>query len=429
MKALPRLLLVVLALTALGAGASHAAVPLNSGFTYQGQLNQSGSPVSGTVHFRFSLWDAASGGAQLGASQVVSNVLVTGGIFTVTLNAADEFSATPFDSEARWLQIEVCTDAGCSSTTVLTPRQPLTPSPFAFAAKLSQTVIHHDGGMGVRINPGSVTNTAGMLSGTSVSDLVLGSFLDGGVAHGFISCGYTSNTRKVSIGRASSSDPATKIFEPQLTVVSNTGNVGIGNASPEYPLSFNSNAGDKIGLTAGANHFGLGVQSNLMQIHTANNLSSIGFGYGSSGAFTENMRIEGGGDVGIGTNSPNAKLDVRGDVRMGSTGQYLATGGPENLKIIRGSINGCGTGTIVTGGGFTLTPGCTDNYRTITFTTPFSNIPVVTANATDPGGSPVPARICEILLVTTSLVRIRDYNRTDGNYAGGPIQFIAIGPR
>ena len=43
-----------------------AAEPAGTGFTYQGQLKEAGVPVSGTCDFEFTLWDAWSGGAQVG---------------------------------------------------------------------------------------------------------------------------------------------------------------------------------------------------------------------------------------------------------------------------------------------------------------------------------------------------------------------------
>ena len=61
------------------------AAPLGRSFTYQGELRQSGTPLDGTVHLRFSLWDAAgtgdppTGGTQIGSSQIVPNVSVEDG--------------------------------------------------------------------------------------------------------------------------------------------------------------------------------------------------------------------------------------------------------------------------------------------------------------------------------------------------------------
>ena len=99
------------------------AAPLGRSFTYQGELNQSGSPITGTVHLRFSLWDAAgtgtppTGGTQIGTSQIVNNVAVDAGLFSAEVNAGGEFGANAFGGDARWLQSEVCTDGTCASTT------------------------------------------------------------------------------------------------------------------------------------------------------------------------------------------------------------------------------------------------------------------------------------------------------------------------
>jgi Head domain of trimeric autotransporter adhesin len=76
-----------------------------------------------------------------------------------------------------------------------------------------------------------------------------------------------------------------------LTVLSN-GNIGIGTANPDFPLSFANTPGDKISLTGNAaTSIGFGVQPSLMQLHTNANNADIAFGYGSSTAFTERARI------------------------------------------------------------------------------------------------------------------------------------------
>ncbi len=91
------------------------------------------------------------------------------------------------------------------------------------------------------------------------------------------------------------------------------GNFGIGQQSPTFPLSFGSALGDKISLWSNSsNSYGFGIQGSLLQVHTDISAADIAFGYGSSGALTENMRIKGNGNVGIGTNSPSAKFHVSG---------------------------------------------------------------------------------------------------------------------
>lgn len=113
---------------------------LGTGMTYQGRLSNGGIPVSGTVNLRFSLWDDAGtgnppvGGTQIGAYQLASNVPVINGVFTTTLNGGGEFGGSAFNGLARWLQIEVCNDAACSSSTVLSPRQVLSVVPYALYA-------------------------------------------------------------------------------------------------------------------------------------------------------------------------------------------------------------------------------------------------------------------------------------------------------
>jgi hypothetical protein len=69
-------------------------------------------------------------------------------------------------------------------------------------------------------------------------------------------------------------------------------NVGIGTTTPGFPLNFANTTGDKISLYGNTgSHFGFGIQSSLLQIHTDAAISNIAFGYGSSNNFTERMRI------------------------------------------------------------------------------------------------------------------------------------------
>jgi Chaperone of endosialidase/Galactose oxidase, central domain len=85
--------------------------------------------------------------------------------------------------------------------------------------------------------------------------------------------------------------------------------LGIGNTAAAYPLHFATAVGDKIALYGNPGvHYGLGIQGSLLQIHADVATSDIAFGYGSSSAFTETMRVKGNGNVGIGTSAPNGQL-------------------------------------------------------------------------------------------------------------------------
>ena len=119
--------LTAVILAALGLNAGLGQTPLGTGFTYQGQLKQNGQPYSGSANLVFKLFDAASGGNLLG-TQTLSNVTISGGLFTVLLNANGELGASAFNGSSRWLEVT-------ANGTLLTPRQPLTATPYAeFAA-------------------------------------------------------------------------------------------------------------------------------------------------------------------------------------------------------------------------------------------------------------------------------------------------------
>ena len=106
---------------------SHAQDSLDTAFTYQGQLKLLGEPLNATADFEFKLWDEAETGNQIGAVYPVNNVTVADGLFTVEI----DFGRAALDGAARWLEIAVRSPAGGGAFTTLSPRQKITPAPFA----------------------------------------------------------------------------------------------------------------------------------------------------------------------------------------------------------------------------------------------------------------------------------------------------------
>ncbi|MFO0839540.1 MAG: hypothetical protein U1D55_13570 [Phycisphaerae bacterium] len=133
--------LTALLLVTASAAASLAQAPLGAAFAYQGRLVQSGAPVTGSVDMIFTLWNdpvlavpANQVGGAIAFDGVGANpprVSVTSGLFTVLLNQSGQFGSTAFDGNARWLQIQVRFPAGVGGYTTLSPRQQLTGAPYA----------------------------------------------------------------------------------------------------------------------------------------------------------------------------------------------------------------------------------------------------------------------------------------------------------
>lgn len=148
-------------LLALLAGLFTAAIlPLltfaqGTAFTYQGRLDNAGSPAHGSYDLRFTLYSTSEG---TGAIQSQTNAAtgITNGLFTATL----DFGAGVFTGADRWLEIAVRTN-GAGTFDVLVPRQPLTPAPYAIYTLNAGTAASADfagtAGLANSVVPGAVS--------------------------------------------------------------------------------------------------------------------------------------------------------------------------------------------------------------------------------------------------------------------------------
>ena len=59
--------------------ASGPEAAVGTGFSYQGRIEDGGSPVNGNCDFQFTLWEAGSGGTQVGNVDAQTNVHVSEG--------------------------------------------------------------------------------------------------------------------------------------------------------------------------------------------------------------------------------------------------------------------------------------------------------------------------------------------------------------
>lgn len=106
----------------------------SSVFTYQGKLIDGGAPTNSSYDMRFSLFDAETGGTQLGATFTANSVQASVGIFSVEI----DFGAAPFSGPDRFLEVAI-SPAGQGSFTTLAPRQRLNSAPYSLKSLNAET--------------------------------------------------------------------------------------------------------------------------------------------------------------------------------------------------------------------------------------------------------------------------------------------------
>jgi hypothetical protein len=107
-----------------------AGQPLDSTFTYQGQLRNAGQLVNGPVDVRFTLWDSDVAGSQIGTANSFNNYPLADGRFALGLN----FGAGAFNGDQRWVQVEFRSPAAVGQYLTLNPRDKINATPYALYA-------------------------------------------------------------------------------------------------------------------------------------------------------------------------------------------------------------------------------------------------------------------------------------------------------
>ncbi len=287
-----------------------------------GTLIGNTAPVNRTVEFR--LYTLGSGGTPIWAeSQVVTisagefSVLIGNGTGISGLTGPSAPAATPFrtfaaalnSSGSAALYLGVTVDDGNASTNdvEISPRQQLVAGPFALRAGVAETVA-------------SAAITSGMIGDLQIASgaLQTSAVTTTKVADAAITSTKIADGAILAVDLASAAVTADKIDASTVGLWSVSGanvfraggNVGIQTNTPGFPLSFSDASGDKVSFygQSGA-HYGVGLGSSLLQIHTGRSNEDVAFGYGTSASFSETMRIKGNGNVGIGTSTPGFALN------------------------------------------------------------------------------------------------------------------------
>lgn len=156
----------VTAMMPASSDAAAAAELLDTGITYQGYLEDSGGPITENCDFQFSVYGSLSGTDQIGSTQSHLNEWVENGNFTVQHL---DFGTGVFQGDERYMEIAVSCPTGLASYTTLTPRQPVSPSPYALALPGLWTQ-----------NKSPSPNLIGGYSGNQVGSNVWGATIGGG---------------------------------------------------------------------------------------------------------------------------------------------------------------------------------------------------------------------------------------------------------
>jgi hypothetical protein len=143
-------------------------------------------------------------------------------------------------------------------------------------------------------------------------------------------------------GTGSTVPSALRIFDAtagaERMVITSSGNIGIGTTTPTALLSLGSGvANGKLHLWEHATTpYGLGIQSNEFRLFVG--APTADFRFYDATAGNALMTIKGSGNVGIGTTSPAAKLQVSGQIASTMPSTLTPTGTTQTVDFSTGNV-------------------------------------------------------------------------------------------
>lgn len=294
-----------------------AAATMGTGFTYQGRFMDGGSPAGGTYDFEFKLYDASTGGSQQGSTVYGGDVEVDDGYFTVEL----DFGSSVFGGDARWLQIGVRPGEQTGAHTTLAPRQKVTPGPYSLYSERTAGITASSGKIGIGTSSPSekLHVSGGSARVDSVAVPMIMRETDQSLPVGLWRMVADGGQYRIDRNTAGAGDFSTFaapfVVKSDGSVILDDGAVGISTWTPQHKFHVVSDSNPEVGLFECT---GSAALISLLDSNTTGEgyaVVRIGDNLELRTSDVDRLVIKPNGDIGMGTWTPQVKLDVNGNIR------------------------------------------------------------------------------------------------------------------
>jgi len=349
-----------------------AKLPLHAqgtAFTYQGRLNNNGSLASGSYDVQFMLYGTNVAGIAIAGPVTNLAVAVSNGLFTTTL----DFGTGVFTGMNCWLDLAVRTN-GAVAFTELTPRQALTPTPYAIFANAASNLlgsvaaVQLTGTLPAMQLPGTVVTNletgvtlggAFAGDGSELTNLNASQLTTGTVPTSVLAGFQAPNYAVVAGGQNNTANNTCAVVgggknntaQAGYALVSGGGNNTASNAFAAVGGGFNNSAGGYAAVVPGgynntaSGQYSFAAGQNAQASHPGSFVwaDSQSGGFASTGNDTFNVRAQGGVNFQTGTNG----LLVNGQPLLVNWANYSA--GAVAIGSANDFVAGGSTGAFVTG--------------------------------------------------------------------------------